>query len=259
MGLGTLRLDPDNNTIAFAQREVQSLEARGIPLQPAGPQVVLLPVFDGLGTARIALQDALNLIGEGAALAAADFAESDDILAPAFEQKHWSTKACFGIQPYRKATKVLWDLMRNRAAALSRVLATTPRNALMLIIAGSPCEQLTTAGAYQGKQGLCGPDSILMYAIPIIARAAQDLRPDLQANVMIETATSAQPRHNMAMLEALGIPLEEEGRHILHVDTKGWTAPPRNHLLLLSRIPVGPKEESTRWNPHRRADPWGKG
>ncbi len=39
-------------------------------MPPTGPLVVLLSLFDGIGTARIGPHDALNCIGAPAALAA---------------------------------------------------------------------------------------------------------------------------------------------------------------------------------------------
>eukprot|EP00974_Lingulodinium_polyedra_P028383 2737472-Lingulodinium_polyedra.AAC.1 len=62
------------------------------------------------------------------------------------------------------------------------MLRDTPRGALFLIIGGSPCQQLTRAGRYKGQQGLTGRESILFYAIPAIAKATAELRPDLLAH-----------------------------------------------------------------------------
>eukprot|EP00974_Lingulodinium_polyedra_P058686 5649493-Lingulodinium_polyedra.AAC.1 len=45
----------------------------------------------------------------------------------------------------------------------------------------SPGQQLARAGGRQGRQGLAGREPILFYAIPAIARAAAELRPDLLA------------------------------------------------------------------------------
>eukprot|EP00974_Lingulodinium_polyedra_P027115 2616213-Lingulodinium_polyedra.AAC.1 len=59
------------------------------------------------------------------------------------------------------------------------MLDGTPWGALVLLIGGSPCQQLTTAGRRQGRQGLAGRDSVLFYAIPAIARAITELRPDV--------------------------------------------------------------------------------
>eukprot|EP00974_Lingulodinium_polyedra_P110637 10698866-Lingulodinium_polyedra.AAC.1 len=54
-----------------------------------------------------------------------------------------------------------------------------PHGSLLLIIGGSPCQELTTAGARRGRLGLGGSHSILFYAIPATASVAAQLRPDL--------------------------------------------------------------------------------
>eukprot|EP00974_Lingulodinium_polyedra_P119829 11172643-Lingulodinium_polyedra.AAC.1 len=63
----------------------------------------------------------------------------------------------------------------------------------MLIIGGSPRQQLTRANRHNGRQGLAGRDSVLFYAIPTIARAITELRPDLRAHVLSENAGSMRP------------------------------------------------------------------
>eukprot|EP00969_Alexandrium_andersonii_P091084 4020233-Alexandrium_andersonii.AAC.1 len=65
------------------------------------------------------------------------------------------------------------------AEGLRRALGGIPRGSLLLIIAGSPCQDLTFAGHSAGALGVCGPSSILFWAIPLIARLAQSIRNDL--------------------------------------------------------------------------------
>eukprot|EP00974_Lingulodinium_polyedra_P104360 10101783-Lingulodinium_polyedra.AAC.1 len=59
------------------------------------------------------------------------------------------------------------------------MLGRAPREALVLAVGGSPCQQLARAGRNQGMQGLAGRDSILVYAIPVIARAITKTCPDV--------------------------------------------------------------------------------
>eukprot|EP00969_Alexandrium_andersonii_P233624 10314783-Alexandrium_andersonii.AAC.1 len=57
-----------------------------------GPRLVLLSLFDGAGTTRVAVDMVLNAIGEPEALAAAWFCEKDAVLAAA-EERSWQTRA----------------------------------------------------------------------------------------------------------------------------------------------------------------------
>eukprot|EP00974_Lingulodinium_polyedra_P066409 6427415-Lingulodinium_polyedra.AAC.1 len=41
---------------------------------------------------------------------------------------------------------------------------------LLLITAGSPCQELTSAGTRGGELGLAGSQSVLYHAVPAIAR-----------------------------------------------------------------------------------------
>ena len=50
-----------------------------------GRAVALLSLFDGLGTARLAVQDALEELGQAEALRFAGYAELDPVLASAVE------------------------------------------------------------------------------------------------------------------------------------------------------------------------------
>eukprot|EP00974_Lingulodinium_polyedra_P083305 8064267-Lingulodinium_polyedra.AAC.1 len=59
------------------------------------------------------------------------------------------------------------------------MLGRAPEEALVLVVGGPPCQQLFWAGRNRGRQVLAGPDSIFFYAIPVIARAITELRPDV--------------------------------------------------------------------------------
>eukprot|EP00969_Alexandrium_andersonii_P126746 5601285-Alexandrium_andersonii.AAC.1 len=67
-----------------------------IPPPPAtpgtGPRLVLLSLFDGAGTARVAVDMVLHTTGEPEALAAAWFCEKGAVLAAAVERS-WQTRA----------------------------------------------------------------------------------------------------------------------------------------------------------------------
>ena len=64
------------------------------------------------------------------------------------------------------------------ATPLSRFAQSLPAGCITIIVAGSPCQQLTFAGRYRGQQGLCGPDSVLFFAVPTVVWILQVLRLD---------------------------------------------------------------------------------
>eukprot|EP00974_Lingulodinium_polyedra_P009548 915635-Lingulodinium_polyedra.AAC.1 len=68
------------------------------------------------------------------------------------------------------------------------VLQDLPQGGLLLITAGSPCQELTSAGTHGGELGLAGSQSVLYHAVPAIARVAGILRPDAYAHVFAENA-----------------------------------------------------------------------
>eukprot|EP00972_Heterocapsa_arctica_P027585 4055423-Heterocapsa_arctica.AAC.1 len=65
--------------------------------------------------------------------------------------------------------------------------------AMVLIIGGSPCQQLTTMGKERGATGLCGPDSKHFFALPLLRWAVETARPDLITHVLAENAGSMLP------------------------------------------------------------------
>ena len=88
----------------------------------------------------------------------------------------------------------------------ARVLAggrgVFPCAAVLVLIAGSPCQQLTRAGQYEGKQG-SAVQSSLYYAVPLIAWATAELRRDLRVHVVLENAGTTLPMHTQAPLAGL--------------------------------------------------------
>eukprot|EP00975_Prorocentrum_lima_P030339 6361468-Prorocentrum_lima.AAC.1 len=81
------------------------------------------------------------------------------------------------------------------SAPMQRLLGELPRNSLRLLVAGAPCQQLTTMGPYRGRLGLCGLDSRHLFAVPYIAHLIQTLRSDARVHVLIENAASMLPMH----------------------------------------------------------------
>ena len=105
----------------------------------------------------------------------------------------------------------------------------------MLIVAGSPCVQLTIAGASRGRQGLCGQDSVHFFVVPVVRWAILRVRPDLCVHVVVENAASMLPLHRDAILEALGG--LSARTHLLALDSQEWAHMPR-HRFYFSTLPV---------------------
>eukprot|EP00969_Alexandrium_andersonii_P127838 5649885-Alexandrium_andersonii.AAC.1 len=58
-----------------------------------------------------------------------------------------------------------------------------PLTAVVLVIAGSPCQDLTYAGAARGAVGVRGAQSRLFWVVPAVAMVLQHLRPDVNVQV----------------------------------------------------------------------------
>eukprot|EP00959_Pyramimonas_sp_CCMP1952_P297888 6231389-Pyramimonas_sp.AAC.1 len=70
---------------------------------------------------------------------------------------------------------------------------TLDRKGLLLIVAGSPCTNLSSAGQFGGLDGLAGPRSVNFFAAPLAWARARRLRPDFRIVVLVEDfAASAQ-------------------------------------------------------------------
>jgi len=236
--------------------------------------VVLLSLFDGTGFARLAVEDAMRTC-PGAVLAGAAFVEIDGHLRNAVNQL-WQQRAqrSPGTLPYTPLAADVWDLMRplhqgqnnldvptpgdaprNWQAGnprIARFASQLPSCATVLIIAGSPCQQLTYGGRNQGGQGLCGPDSVHFFVVPTVAWAIQELRPDVHAHIVLENAASMQPRQKQAILQALGF--LEERRHLRTMNSGNWTAFPRNRHYFST---LGDDAQPSL--PERRPQPWETG
>ena len=102
-----------------------------------------------------------------------------------------------------------------------------------MIVAGSPCQQLTFAGRHRGRQGICGPDSVLFFAVPTTAWQLQQIRPDLQVHVTLENASSMQQLRKDAIMRALG-GFTPAG-HLQKMDSTNWSAFPRRRHYFMTR------------------------
>ena len=121
-----------------------------------------------------------------------------------------------------------------------------PANTLLLVIAGSPCQQLTTIGPGRGELGICGEESSLVLTVPLIAGELQRRRPDIRVHVLLENAGSMLPIHREAIGEMLGVSAHN---HAPVVDAAGWITFTRRRTLFATVA------DDERWTPSRRATP----
>ena len=146
-------------------------------------RLALLSLFGGTGLARVAIEEIVRE-SPGITLVDSAFAEHDEILSDRVEAV-WRRQHQLGHTrvPHRAIARDVWDLFRDERfplgtnagineiseASITPLLRFTrplPERCVVMIVAGPPCQQLTHAGRHRGKQGLCGPDSVLFFAVP---------------------------------------------------------------------------------------------
>eukprot|EP00975_Prorocentrum_lima_P005173 1123848-Prorocentrum_lima.AAC.1 len=93
-----------------------------------------------------------------------------------------------GRTPHQLLAGDVWDLCTDQSPQRAQLLHSIPEGALCLMVGGTPCQQLTTIGNFQGRQGPCGPDSRHFYAFPTLARLIQEERPDVHLHAVLENA-----------------------------------------------------------------------
>ena len=188
-----------------------------------------------MGTAMLALCTLLRTFGMTSHLAAAWYCETDLALDQAI-QRAWSSihSTAFACSPFRRASGDVWDLLLGggNANALQDMLNSFPFGALLIIIAGSPCQDLTTYNALAGALGLCGPRSVLFFAIPTIAYCIQEARPDLIIHFLLENTATMLHTHRAAICNALRI-TDGEAQGWVYSDP-GWTLARRKRILFSS-------------------------
>ena len=198
-------------------------------------KLAMLSLFDGVGTAAVAMQEFLDLTGMGHRMATAAFVEKDrdmaQRVAKAWENKH-ANQQCI---QYRYIAEDVWDLLREDGRILRGFLASVPRKALLLMPAGSPCQQLSLMGSHKGILGLRGPDSSNYWAIPMIAWAVRQMRPDILVHPIVENAGQMEKLHKHAIMDSLNIPVES---YAVRLNTKAWGPFPRDRLFF-STLPPG--------------------
>ena len=197
------------------------------PNKGAG-RVYLLSLFDGVGTAMLAMVELFAALGCQDRFAGGWFAEAEDHLASPVA-KHWAARIRQGGPNFDRVAGDVWDLLENRGRTLAGMLAEIEPGAMLIIVGGPPCQQLTLAGRHCGREGLCGDDSWNFYVFPLILHAARRARPDIDVHVTVGNAGSMMEEFRAAIARALGIPIRDAsagaGRCGLGIDGEGEFAP----------------------------------
>ena len=94
-----------------------------------------------------------------------------------------------------------------------RILKDSP-NAKWIIVGGSPCQELTFAGAFKGLLGLVGKNSRLFFILLGTIRAMQELAQVQSVQYLIENAGSMMDLHYHAFCELLGLAPQPKSRFL---------------------------------------------
>ena len=138
-----------------------------MPDDTRGRPIALLSLFDGLGTARLAVDEVLRMEGGSVRLVGSWYAEWHAPLRDAVERLWARRHAVTGCRRHEPVANDVWDLLRGDGQRLRGILDTIPESALLLIIGGSPCQQLTTIGTGGGHLGLAGRDSVFFFSFSL--------------------------------------------------------------------------------------------
>eukprot|EP00975_Prorocentrum_lima_P032957 6920583-Prorocentrum_lima.AAC.1 len=131
------------------------------------------------------MDDALQHINHSSRLRHSFSVEADPTLVTA-TRRAWEGSN----PPHQHLCDNVWDLCQPNSTATDRLLQAVGPRDLCIIVAGSPCQQLTTIGAQGGALGLGGRDSRHFYAVPLIAERVQRARPHADVHVLLENAAS---------------------------------------------------------------------
>ena len=172
----------------------------------------VISLFDGVSTVVPALQKKFGyppavailaeIDGSLRALVCAEFGYRPD--------QSWgrskSGSACLYV-------KDVHSLLEDGCRRLHEAVAIAP-NAKWIIVGGSPCQDLTFAGAFRGLLGLVGKNSRLFFTLLGVIRAMQDLVSKRNVRFLVENAGSMIDLHYQAFCTLLGIPPEPRSNYV---------------------------------------------
>ena len=113
-----------------------------------------------------------------------------------------------GFRPETLANDI-WDLFANGAQRVKDFATTLPFFAMVLVVGGWPCPQLSNMSEGDGAAGLCGKDSSCFYALYLFIFIFRKQRPDADIQFILENVLM-QPQFKLAIKEAMGIENRED-------------------------------------------------
>ena len=162
-------------------------------------------------------------------LAGAYFIEQEENLARRVEL-HWKDLASRGLAPkFSRLGRDVWDPFRAQLQVLTSFCFSLPVGAVVFLIGGPPCTNLTRAGHRQGALGLCGRESVHFYAFPIYSWFIQFMRPDVCVLGYVENAHNMLRHWSETICKALGVPCDT--RHGHFTNPMEWTAMARKRWV----------------------------
>ena len=167
--------------------------------------LVVLSAFDGMGVIWHAIDDLVGRRQLNGRVVACWAVEKEQRLADEVV-RWWGEDSRLGRRlMVRLAAYDVWDLFRNGGWRLKQVLHSAPIGAVLLVAGGSPCQQFCRTGTGKGAVGLCGQDSVHLYAIPAIVWVTRIARPDLQVHILVENSAEIDEPHRTAIRRMLGV------------------------------------------------------
>ena len=164
----------------------------------------IISLFDGVGSAIPAITKAIG--GPPKLIIAA---ECDPILRQLVaEQFQFRTDGCWtqsSASTFTLYTHDIKELLRDHCRILREAFAIAGTQCRWIVIAGSPCQDLTLAGPFKGLLGLTGQSSSLFYYVHVILWLLQTNYPTELIRFLLENAGTMLEIHRKAILRALGL------------------------------------------------------
>ena len=164
----------------------------------------IISLFDGVGSAIPAITKAIG--GPPKLIIAA---ECDPILRQLVaEQFQFRTDGCWTQSSQSTFTLYAHDvkeLLKDNCRILREAFAIGGAQCRWIVIAGSPCQDLTLAGPFKGLLGFTGQSSSLFYYVHVILWLLQTNYPTELIRFLLENAGTMLEIHRKAILRALGL------------------------------------------------------
>ena len=164
----------------------------------------IISLFDGVGSAIQAIAAAVG--GPPSIVIAA---ECDPILRQIVSEQFlfrsdgkW-TKSC--PNTYTIYTDDVRKILKENCRILREAFFLAGPHCRWIVIAGSPCQDLTTVGPFQGLLGLTGPSSSMFYYVHSILWMLQMNYPTELIRFLVENAGTMLEIHRQTILKALGL------------------------------------------------------